>query len=185
MHKTSKTKALFLDRDGVINYDFEYLYKIENFDFIPNIFDLCRDYLKNEYKIFVITNQSGIARGFFTVEDLDVLHKWVLDRFLEQGVKISKIYSDITHPDFSLDESFNRKPNPGMILQAENDFNIDLSRSVLIGDKDSDVQCGINAKIKTIYKLHSDKYKEEKKIYEQNYPSSTIVRVNKLKDIIS
>ena len=188
MDSKSKIKGLFLDRDGVINDDKEYLYKIKNFQFLPDIFNLCNYFLDNNFKIFIITNQAGVARGYFTIEDLETLNNWMLDKFDEKGVKISKIYYDPTHPNGTIDEyskkSYNRKPSPGMIFQAEKDFFIDLSKSVLIGDKDSDILCGLNAKVKTIYKLYSDKYLEQESIYNKVYKKSSITRVTNLDNLI-
>ncbi len=186
--KSEKSKAIFLDRDGVINKDMKYLYKSEDFVFLPGIFELCNFFIARNYKIFVITNQSGIARGFFSEEELKKLNSWMLTKFQENGVKISKVYYDPTHLDGVKKEytkaSFNRKPKPGMILNAEKEFNLDLKNSILIGDKDSDIECGINAKVGKNYKLFSKEYLEEDDIYKKEYSSSTLIRVKNLKDII-
>ncbi|HON11441.1 MAG: HAD family hydrolase [Fibrobacter sp.] len=135
-------KALFLDRDGVINEDRSYPYLPEQIVFMDGIFDLCRKALDKGYIIIVITNQAGVARGFFTEENVKRLHEWMSGRFREQGVEISAFYYCPYHPKAVLEEyrvdSDCRKPAPGMVLQAIKDFSIDISRSLVVGDKPSD-----------------------------------------------
>jgi len=140
-------KALFLDRDGVVNKEKNYLYKIEDFEFIDGVFETCRYFQDRGYLIIIITNQAGIARGKYTEEDFEILTKWMIKEFEKENIKISKVYHCPHHPDFS-SECECRKPNPGMIQQAKKDFNIDLSQSILVGDKNSDIEAGINARIK-------------------------------------
>lgn len=139
-------KALFLDRDGVINIDKRHLYLKEDFVFTPGIFDLCKKYLEAGYIILVITNQAGIAKGLFTKEDFLKLTDWMNGQFLNNGVIISKVYYCPHHPDITgFCEC--RKPNPGMILQAIKEFNLDISECVLIGDMESDIEAGRKAGI--------------------------------------
>lgn len=139
-------KALFLDRDGVINIDKRHLYLKEEFVFTPGIFDLCKKYLEAGYIILVITNQAGIAKGLFTKEDFLKLTDWMNGQFLNNGVIISKVYYCPHHPDITgFCEC--RKPNPGMILQAVKEFNLDISECVLIGDMESDIEAGRKAGI--------------------------------------
>lgn len=142
-----KRKALFLDRDGVVNIEKEYIYKIEDFIFSDGIFDLILRYQQNGYLIFIITNQSGIARGYYTIKDFNRLTKWMLDQFKKKGITISKVYYCPHHPDIT-GECSCRKPEPGMIIQAIKEFNIDPSQSVLIGDKEIDILAGEKAGIK-------------------------------------
>ncbi len=142
-------KALFLDRDGVINKEINYLHRIEDFKFIDGIFELCHFFLQRRYLLIVITNQAGIARGFYTEEDFHRLTDWMLERFEDQGIHIQQTYYCPFHQEAVLEEyrqdSFDRKPNPGMILRAQNEHNIDLAQSVLLGDKESDIEAGLNA----------------------------------------
>ncbi|MDQ1772726.1 D-glycero-beta-D-manno-heptose 1,7-bisphosphate 7-phosphatase [Labilibaculum sp. A4] len=137
-------KALFLDRDGVINHEYNYVHKIESFDFIPGIFEFCKFFLNQGYLIVIITNQAGIARGYYTEKEFWKLTKWMLAEFEIKGIEITKAYCCPHHPEFT--GACNcRKPNPGMLLKASKDFGIDLESSMLVGDKESDLNAGINA----------------------------------------
>ena len=136
------TKAIFLDRDGVINEDAGYVCTPENFRFIEGIFDLCRTAQEMGYLLIVVTNQSGIARGYYTENDFQSLNEWMISKFKERGIDIAAVYYCPFYPD-----SFDRKPNPGMIFKARDEFDIDLSKSILIGDKDSDIEAGRRAGI--------------------------------------
>jgi D-glycero-D-manno-heptose 1,7-bisphosphate phosphatase len=137
---------LFLDRDGVINVEKDYVYRIEDFEFIDGIFELCARARQLGFKPIVITNQSGIARGYYTVADYERLTQWMLEKFAVRGSPIEKVYYCPFHPTAGIGEyrreSFDRKPNPGMILKAKADFALELADSVLVGDKDSDIEAG-------------------------------------------
>ena len=146
-----KNKALFLDRDGVINVEKNYVHTISEFEFIPEIFDILKRYQDDGFLIFVVTNQAGIARNFYTHHDVDQLHDWMVDQFRQKGITITRVYYCPHHPDFT-GVCDCRKPNPGMILEAIKRYRIDPGQSVLIGDKKSDIQAGENAQIgKNIY----------------------------------
>ena len=147
MHKTPKNKAIFLDRDGTINVEKNYISQIEDFEFIPGIFELLKNYQQSGFMIFIITNQSGIARGFYSENDFKNLTNWMLEQFNKKGIKITKVYHCPHHPEIT-GKCNCRKPNPGMILQAIQEFNIDPVNSVLIGDKKNDILAGKNAGIK-------------------------------------
>ena len=145
-------RALFLDRDGVINIDYGYVHKIKNFDFRPEIFDICKVALDYNYKIIIITNQAGIGRKLYTEKDFLLLNKYMIREFEKKFITISGTYYCPYHPTEGkgeyLKDSFFRKPNPGMILKASKDFNIDLKESFLIGDKDSDYEAARRANLK-------------------------------------
>ncbi|PHQ89456.1 MAG: D-glycero-beta-D-manno-heptose-1,7-bisphosphate 7-phosphatase [Sulfurimonas sp.] len=143
-------KALFLDRDGVINIEKNYLYKIEDFRFIDGIFELVKYYENRGYKIFVVTNQSGIAREYYSQDDFLSLTSWMINEFCKNGIDISKVYHCPHHPSIS-GECSCRKPNPGMLLEASEEFNIDMAQSIIIGDKERDIEAGINAGILESY----------------------------------
>jgi len=143
-------KALFLDRDGVINIEKDYLYKIEDFEFIDGIFELCRHYTELGYLIIVVTNQSGIAREYYNVDDFSSLTLWMQNEFLKRDITLQKVYFCPHHPDIS-GECSCRKPKPGMLLSAQKKFNIDMKNSILIGDKERDIEAGLNAGLMQTY----------------------------------
>lgn len=142
-----KKKALFLDRDGVINVDKGYVFRIEDFEFIPGIFELCRKYSSRGYLIIVITNQAGIARELYTEKHFEELTIWMTDQFRDEGIEIAKVYHCPHHPYFT-GPCDCRKPEPGMLLEAVRDFDLDISQCVLIGDNESDLEAGRRAGIK-------------------------------------
>ena len=150
-------KALFLDRDGVINIEKNYVYRIEDFEFLPGIFDLCIMAKQLGYFLVVITNQAGIGRGYYSEADYQRLNEWMLGEFRMNGIEIDRVYHCPYHPTEGIGEyrqdSFQRKPNPGMILQARDELGLDLSRSFLVGDKDSDIEAGVAAGVKSNIKL--------------------------------
>ncbi|QSZ41313.1 D-glycero-beta-D-manno-heptose 1,7-bisphosphate 7-phosphatase [Sulfurimonas aquatica] len=161
-------KTLFLDRDGVINTEKDYLYKVEDFDFINGIFDLCRYYQDLGYLIVVVTNQSGIARGYYSEDDFNILTNWMLEEFFNNDVIISGVYFCPHHPDIS-GECECRKPSPGMLFDAKNDLDIDLENSIIIGDKERDIEAGINAGLKLTYLFdESNKVTNSKATYILN-----------------
>jgi len=141
-----KNKALFLDRDGVINHHDGYTYRIEDFRFMEGIFELTRSYFKAGYLIVVITNQAGIAKGIFTEDEFKRLTEWMTGQFRERGITVAKVYFCPHHPDISGSCSC-RKPEPGMILAAAADYDLDLPECVLIGDMESDIEAGRRAGI--------------------------------------
>ena len=168
-------KALFLDRDGVVNKEKNYLYKIEDFEFINGVFETCRYFQDRGYLIIVITNQAGIARGKYTEEDFEILTKWMIKEFNNENIKISKVYHCPHHPDFS-GECECRKPKPKMILDAQKEFNIDLKNSILVGDKNSDIEAGIKAGIQNNYLIKTG--------HEINKNIFNVHILNNLKELI-
>ena len=139
-------KALFIDRDGVINVDKVHVFRKEEFEFTEGIFDLCSKYSEKGYLILVITNQAGIAKGIYGEADFLELTGWMTGQFAERGIKIAKVYHCPHHPDFT-GPCTCRKPGPGMILRAIEDFDLDISQCILIGDKESDLEAGRRAGI--------------------------------------
>lgn len=139
-----KRRALFLDRDGVINHDSGYTHRIEDFHFIDGIFDLCRAAQQAGYLLIVVTNQAGIGRGYYTEEDFQVLTTWMVGRFAEEGVTITDVLYCPFHPEHGVGkykcESADRKPNPGMMERAARAHQIDFNQSIMVGDKDSDME---------------------------------------------
>lgn len=145
-----KNKALFLDRDGVVNIEKDYLYKIDDFEFIDGIIELCKHFQLKGFKIFIVTNQSGIARGYYSEDDFDKLSTWMLEEFSKNGIEILKVYHCPHHPDINGACSC-RKPNAGMLMKAKKEYNIDLINSIIVGDKERDIEAGINAGLKETY----------------------------------
>lgn len=147
-------KALFLDRDGVINIEKEYLYKIEDFEFIESVFETCKYFQDRGYLLIIITNQAGIARGKYNENDFERLNLWMIQQFTRKEIFISQVYHCPHHPEYTSPCNC-RKPKPGMIIQAQREFNLDLSKSILVGDKEGDIQAGINAGISQNFLVRS------------------------------
>ena len=129
-------KTIFLDRDGVINREAQYLYKIDDFEFIDGIFDACLYFQNLGYKIIIITNQSGISRGYYDESEFLKLTKWMLRQFEKNNINILDIFHCPHGPDSNCDC---RKPKPGMFLKAKVKYNIDMKKSWMIGDSEVDV----------------------------------------------
>lgn len=136
--------AVFLDRDGVINVDHGYVSKTDEFEFIDGVFDACRTFKEQGYLVVVITNQSGIARGMYTEEDFQELTQWMDWNFEDHGVLLDGVYYCPHHAEKGIGQykvdCDCRKPKPGMLLEAQHDLNIDLVRSVFVGDKADDMR---------------------------------------------
>lgn len=140
-------KAVFLDRDGTINVEKNYLYKIEDFEFLPGVVDALRELQRAGYMLIIVTNQSGIGRGYYTEEDFQCLNDWMISTLKQQGVIIADVYFCPHLPDAEVElyrkECSCRKPKLGMYQKAILDYNIQLSKSYAIGDKIRD--CAICA----------------------------------------
>lgn len=149
---SGSTPALFIDRDGIINVDRGYVHRIDQFEFIPGIFELAR-FVTTELRwpIIVATNQSGIGRGYFDEEAFQALTRSMCERFRQEGALLTRVYHCPYHPQhgigaYKADHPW-RKPQPGMFLQAARDFGISLADSVLIGDRMSDIEAAAAAGI--------------------------------------
>jgi len=155
-----KRKALFLDRDGVINVDLGYVHSPLDFCFLPGIFDVCRTAQALSYLVIVVTNQAGIARGYYSESEFLELTEWMTARFGQEGIHISRVYYCPYHPVHGVGrykaDSPDRKPHPGMLFRAKADFDLDLASSVLIGDKLSDIRAAEAAGIGTRILLQSE-----------------------------
>jgi D-glycero-D-manno-heptose 1,7-bisphosphate phosphatase len=146
--------ALFLDRDGVINVDHGYVHTPEEFQFIDGIFDLVAAANRADYLVVVVTNQAGIGRGYYSEAQFHALTDWMKTKFNESGGIIDAVYFCPYHPEHGIGayrrESDFRKPDPGMLLQAQSELGIDLEQSILIGDKLSDMAAGRSAGVGTL-----------------------------------
>jgi len=141
-------KIIILDRDGVINVDKEYIYRIEDFEFTEGIFDLLKYFQEHNYKLYVATSQSGIGRKFYREEDFLKVNNYMLNEFSKQGIHIEDVFYCPHHPDDNCDC---RKPKIGMVDELfEENKDIDKKNSFVIGDKDSDIQLGHNLDLRTI-----------------------------------
>ena len=150
---TLKNKALFLDRDGVINVEQRYVHSRETFRFQEGIFDLCKAAQSLGYVLVVVTNQAGIARGYYTESEFLELTEWMTEEFARRGATIARVYYCPYHPVYGIGrykyDSPDRKPKPGMLLRAQVDLNLDLTSSILVGDKALDMEAGRAAGVGT------------------------------------
>jgi len=137
-------KTIFLDRDGVINVEKNYLYKIDNFEFIDGVFRACLHFARRGYRIIIITNQSGISRGYYSIQDYEILTKWMLKQFNSRQIEILDVFHCPHSPD---DKCKCRKPKPGMLLEAQKKYSIEMENSWLIGDKEEDIIAAHNSGI--------------------------------------
>jgi D-glycero-D-manno-heptose 1,7-bisphosphate phosphatase len=144
---------LFLDRDGVINLDHGYVWRPEAVEFVDGIFDLSRLARAAGYLVVVVTNQAGIGRGYYTEADFHRLMDWMRAEFTARGGGLDAVYFCPCHPEHGVGpyrrESDRRKPGPGMLLDAARDLSIDLSRSIMVGDKASDAEAARAAGVPT------------------------------------
>lgn len=146
---SSKRKAAFIDRDGVINEERHYVHRIEDFALLPGVIEGLAQLRDAGYRLIVITNQAGIARGYYDQAAMDRLHDHLRELLATHGITLDAIYFCPHHPQGSVAalaiDCGCRKPAPGMLMQAARDLDLDLSASVLIGDKLSDILAGRNA----------------------------------------
>jgi D-glycero-D-manno-heptose 1,7-bisphosphate phosphatase len=144
--RTHSRTALFLDRDGIVNTDTGYVHRIEDFRFVEGIFPLCRAAVAQDLLLIVVTNQSGIARGHYSAADFAALSQWMMRRFAEEGTPLTRVIGCPHHPDFPAARStvpcICRKPAPGMLLKAMEDFQIDPAVSIILGDRATDLEAG-------------------------------------------
>ena len=140
-------KAAFLDRDGVINEDTGYLHSIKDFKWIKGAIEALKILKKHNYLIIVITNQSGVGRGFYTEKQVNDLHSWINKQLLEHKVKIDDFFFYTELPTEKIENS-RRKPCPSMINEAVKKYNLVKDKCFLIGDKQSDLLAAKNASIK-------------------------------------
>lgn len=148
--KASLKSAIFLDRDGTINVEINYLIAPSDLVLLPGVGDALRRAHEAGYLLVVVTNQSGVARGYFTITEVEALHDHLQRKLLPYQVQLDAFYLCPHHPDHGDGLCDCRKGAPGMLLQAASDYHIDLSSSWMIGDKMSDVEAGINAGCRSI-----------------------------------
>ena len=140
-------KAAFLDRDGVINEDVGYLYKSKDFKWIKGAIEALKILKKNNFLIIIISNQSGVKRGFYTKKQVDALHLWINEQLINHNVKIDDFFFSTELPS-ELTEKSRRKPSPKMIDEAIKKHSLDKSKCFMIGDKETDLMTAKNASVK-------------------------------------
>ena len=171
-------KTIFLDRDGVINKDTNYLHKIKDFEFISGVFETCKFLQYLDFKIIIVTNQSGISRGYYTERDFQVLNNWMLGQFDAKGINILDVFHCPHLPDSNCEC---RKPKPGMLLAAKDKHDIDMQNSWLIGDKEDDIIAANNSDITNTILVKSGH-----KINEINSNAKYILEsINEAKQVIN
>jgi len=170
-------KIVFLDRDGVINIDKNYLYKIEEFEFIDGTFESLKYLQELGYKLVIVTNQSGIGRGYYSYEDYNILTNWMISEFKKNNIDILSVFCC---PHTPVDNCNCRKPNIGMIEQAKKIIDIDFKNSWLVGDKTSDIQLAINVDIPNTIQVLSG----EKVDIKKSKAKYIIESIKNIKDII-
>jgi D-glycero-D-manno-heptose 1,7-bisphosphate phosphatase len=158
-------KAVFLDRDGVINKDNGYVHTVDDFEYIDGVFEACLALKQMGYLLIVVTNQSGIARGMYSEDDFHHLTEWMDWNFADKGVELDGIYYCPHHPQKGLgvykQDCDCRKPKPGMMLDAAEFLKIDMSQSVMVGDKADDMRAAKAAGINTAILVRSGKVVDE------------------------
>lgn len=163
MNDAKFKKALFLDRDGVINEDFGYVCEIKNFIFKEGIFNAVKNFVNSGFMVIVVTNQSGIGRGYYTLNQFNELSEFMLKEFEKNGIKIAKICFCPHAPEQNCEC---RKPKPKMIIQAAKEFGVNLANSVMIGDKPSDVKAGESAGVGLNFLLDKEKFKSVEDVFK-------------------
>ena len=149
--KIDKTWTLFLDRDGVINTRLvdDYVKNINEFEFMPGVLDAFRIFAEIFGKIIIVTNQQGVGKGLMTMKDVDIVHKFMLKEIENQKGRVDAIY---VCPQLKSDPDNFRKPSPKMAYMAQHDFpEIDLDKSIMIGDMNSDLEFGKNCGMYTVF----------------------------------
>ena len=162
MPKTAK--ALFLDRDGTINEERNYLYKTSEFKFIDSTVELCKLAQDKGFLLIVITNQSGVERGFYTIEDMNNCNDYMVKEFAKKGIKITDVFCC----PYLSDSNPDRKPNPGLFLKAIDKYNIDVNKSYSYGDKERDIEAAKAAGLDNNYLITQFDVLKNKLINENN-----------------
>ena len=169
-------KTIFLDRDGVVNKEKKYLFKIKDFEFITGIFSSCQYFNRLGYEIIIVTNQSGISRDYYSEGDYKIITNWMVEQFKDNNINILDVFHCPHSPEFDCNC---RKPKPGMFIEAKNKHGIDMEKSWMIGDSERDIQAANLAGIKkTIMVRSGHKINESKS--DAMYFLDSIYQANKI-----
>ena len=162
-------RALFLDRDGVVNVEVGYLHRAEEVRFVDGILSLCRTAVRLGYRLIVVTNQAGIARGYYSEADFHALMEFMRGELRAQGVELDAVYYCPFHPEHGVGEykreHEDRKPGTGMLLRGATDFGVELSESVMVGDRCSDVMAANTAGLRQAFLISGTESSEGKGKY--------------------
>jgi D-glycero-D-manno-heptose 1,7-bisphosphate phosphatase len=155
MPTSEKSRALFLDRDGVVNEEVGYLHRPEDVRWVSGIVPLCLTAQRLGYKLVVVTNQSGIARGLYSEAQFQSLMTWMREELANDGITLDAVYHCPYHPEHGVGEykreHEDRKPSPGMLLRAARDLNLNLAQSILVGDRCSDIAAAHAAGLRHVF----------------------------------
>ena len=147
-------KVIFLDRDGTLNVEVNYLHRKEDLVLLPGVPEALKAFKDQGYKLVVITNQAGVARGYYTEDDVRELHRYMNELLAEQGAEIDAFYYCPHHPEHGIGkykiQCHCRKPETGRFEMAEQDFDVDKASSWMIGDKLIDIEAGRNYGVRTV-----------------------------------
>ncbi|EOW9250404.1 TPA: D-glycero-alpha-D-manno-heptose-1,7-bisphosphate 7-phosphatase [Vibrio cholerae] len=155
-----KIKVAFLDRDGVINREVNYLHEIEEFEYTEYCIQGLKGLVNLGFKLIIVTNQSGIARGYYSEEQYQILTKWYLNDLKDKGIEILDVFHCPHHPTESVNINIDcvcRKPKTGLIDYAMEKYNISLENSIIVGDKSSDIEVGIKAGVNNLFMVKTGK----------------------------
>ena len=171
-------RAMFLDRDGVVNEEIGYLSRVEDVRFVPGLSSLCRTAMHLGYAIVVVTNQSGIARGLYSEEEFQSLMTWMRAELENEGVRFDAVYHCPYHPVHGVGEyrreHEDRKPGPGMLLRAQRELGVNLSESVMVGDRCSDIAAANAAGLRQAFLLYG---------VEEGDCAGACIKVNRLEQV--
>lgn len=142
---TDLKKAVFLDRDGTLNVEKSYLCDPDQLILFPDVISALTDLIQQGFNLFIVTNQSGIGRGYYTLEDMHRVNDKLVEMLKPEGIEFDRIYFAPESPE---EPSYGRKPSPNFLLDAAREFGVQLDQSYMVGDKLSDLECGRNAGVK-------------------------------------
>lgn len=183
-YSNSNNKAIFLDRDGVINQDHGYVYQPKDFHFIDGVFEACRYFQAQGYKLIVVTNQSGIARGYYTEAQFLALTEWVKAQFAAQHVHLDAVYFCPHHPSKGQGEYLQhcqcRKPATGMLQKGIEAFSLNPARCIMVGDKHSDMQAAQAANIGTKVLVRSGQQFEQSVLQDADLVCDSLAQLPQL-----